>query len=260
MIRKKIILLYILLFLMCISSFIYYNKIIYNKVNIISNSSNMHEPLDNKLPNKIKISNSILGSTEITDKFLLNDILKYIRIISNSNTKSSANLSTNNVISLKGTIVYLNGEFDNFEIDNRLLMNGNYISSNSYLISILRNMLVDSLYKFNNLLNILNKDTSSIIFSNSNSEFLLNDSSKKKLVANFKKLKIMSNNKDFLETNLNENPKFHLKIYIDNKEKLTSENIILLDVYENYVIIQYLGDENGKNIYVKGNINENFYK
>lgn len=139
----------------------------------------MHEPLDNKLPNKIKISNSILGSTEITDKFLLNDILKYIRIISNSNTKSSANLSTNNVISLKGTIVYLNGEFDNFEIDNRLLMNGNYISSNSYLISILRNMLVDSLYKFNNLLNILNKDTSSIIFSNSNSEFLLNDSSKK---------------------------------------------------------------------------------
>lgn len=62
----------------------------------------------------------------------------------------------------------------------------------------------------------------------------------------------MSNNKDFLETNLNENPKFHLKIYIDNKEKLTSENIILLDVYENYVIIQYLGDENGKNYICKG--------
>ncbi|MCX0354157.1 DUF3919 family protein [Clostridium perfringens] len=33
-----------------------------------------------------------------------------------------------------------------------------------------------------------------------------------------------------------------------------------MDVYKDYVIIQYLGDENGKNIYLKGNLNEEIFK
>ncbi|MCD3297435.1 DUF3919 family protein, partial [Clostridium botulinum] len=99
-----------------------------------------------------------------------------------------------------------------------------------------------------------------IIFSNDRIKTVLDLQNKYRLIESLKKFKIMSDNKDFLKTNLNEKPKFHLRICIDKNMENTAENIILLDSYEHYIIIQYLGDENGKNIYIKGDLNEKNFK
>ncbi|AYF53595.1 DUF3919 family protein [Clostridium botulinum C] len=260
LIKKNIFLLYILMFFICLSSFIYYKKVIYNKIQIITDSNDNEKTLDNRIPTKMVLYNTKLGSTEINDKFLLNDILKYIRNISNSNTTINTIPTTDNVISISGKIYYMNGETDTFKVNSHLIINNIHFYNNSYLINTLRNMLVDSLYHFNNLINIISKNTNEIVFSNDHIKTILDFKSKCKLIESLKKLKIMSDNKDFLRTNLNEKPKFHLRIYIDKNMENTAENIILLDSYENYIIIQYLGDENGKNIYIKGDLNEKMFK
>ncbi|EGT5618994.1 DUF3919 family protein, partial [Clostridium perfringens] len=38
--------------------------------------------------------------------------------------------------------------------------------------------------------------------------------------------------------------------------QLKTDNLIFIDVYKNYIIIQFLADDNGKKIYMKGNLNE----
>ncbi|WP_231279620.1 DUF3919 family protein [Clostridium botulinum] len=258
--KKNIFLLYILMFFICLSSLVYYKKIIYNKIQVITDFNDNEKTLDNRIPTKIILSNSKLGSTEINDKFLLNDILKYIRNISNSNTTMNTIPTSDNVISISGKISYMNGETDTFKVNNHLTINNIHYYSNSYLTNTLRNMLVDSLYHFNNLINIISKSNNQIIFSNDRIKTILDCKNKYRLIESLKKLKIMSDNKDFLETNLNEKPKFHLRIYIDKNIENTAENIILLDSYEHYIIIQYLGDENGKNIYIKGDLNEKDFK
>ncbi len=60
------------------------------------------------------------------------------------------------------------------------------------------------------------------------------------------------NEAEILKTDLSEIPKHHLTLYRYAKEGDISNNTFYIDVYKDYVIIQYLGDENGKNIYLKG--------
>ena len=88
----------------------------------------------------------------------------------------------------------------------------------------------------------------------------LSKSSKSLLLEDFKSLRLMNDNKDFLKTDLSEIPKHHLNLYRYAKEGDISNNTFYIDVYKDYVIIQYLGDENGKNIYLKGNLNEEIFK
>ena len=88
----------------------------------------------------------------------------------------------------------------------------------------------------------------------------LSKDSKSLLLEDFKSLRLMNDNKDFLKTDLSEIPKHHLTLYRYTKEGDISNNTFYIDVYKDYVIIQYLGDENGKNIYLKGNLNEEIFK
>ncbi|WP_394883407.1 DUF3919 family protein [Clostridium baratii] len=38
--------------------------------------------------------------------------------------------------------------------------------------------------------------------------------------------------------------------------KNKTNNLIFIDVYENYIVVQFLADDNGKKIYMEGSIGE----
>ena len=54
---------------------------------------------------------------------------------------------------------------------------------------------------------------------------------------------------------------FHIKIYLENDtvtlSKVKCSNLVNIDVYDNdFFVVQYMGDENGRHIYFRGKLND----
>ena len=128
------------------------------------------------------------------------------------------------------------------------------------MINTLRNSLFNNLYTYPNILNILKSNKTKIIYEKENLSYTLNNEKKKKLIECLNKFSTMKDNKYFLNTNLNEDSKGVLKIFINGLNTINANNTIYIAIYKNYLAIQYLGDENGKNIYIKGELNEKDFK
>ena len=45
-------------------------------------------------------------------------------------------------------------------------------------------------------------------------------------------------------------------LIINNNIKNKTNNLVFIDVYENYVVVQFLADDNGEKIYMEGRIGE----
>ncbi|BDU90787.1 DUF3919 family protein [Clostridium perfringens] len=187
-------------------------------------------------------------------------MLQYFNKICLTNSTKENALPLENTLFISGEIHYLNGDKTPFEISNILKLDGESYSNNSSLINMLRNNLKDAFYTVNNLESILSSPDNLITYKEDGTMKNLSKDSKSLLLEDFKSLRLMNDNKDFLKTDLSEIPKHHLTLYRYAKEGDISINTFYIDVYKDYVIIQYLGDENGKNIYLKGNLNEEIFK
>ena len=66
----------------------------------------------------------------------------------------------------------------------------------------------------------------------------------------------MNDKEKLNNTKLSDSKLYTLKIEINKDIQLETDNLIFIDVYKNYIIIQFLADDNGKKIYMKGNLNE----
>lgn len=257
---KNTLVIYLFFIIIILATYIYYSSDIYNSLTIIKSSQENKVDLNIKIPDKIIISNPYLGTTVISNKSELNELLKYFNKICITNSSKENTLPLENTLFISGEIYYLNGEKTPFEISNTLKLNGESYQNNSYLINILRNNLKDAFYTVNNFESILSTPDNLITYKKDGVIKKLSNDSKELLLEDFKNLRIMKDNKDFLKTDLSELPKYHLTVYRYAKEGDISNNTFYIDVYKDYVIIQYLGDENGKNIYLKGNLDEKIFK
>lgn len=257
---KNILAIYLFFIVIILATYIYYSSNIYNTLTIVKSSQDNKGDLDIKIPDKIILSSPYLGTTVIYNKSKLNELLKYFNKIGVKNSRKEESLPLENTLSISGEIYYLNGDTKSFEISNILTLDGEKYFNNSSLINMLRNNLKDAFYTVNNLCEILSSPENIITLKDSTETKTLQEESKNLLLEDFKNLRIMKDNKDFLKTDLSEMPKHHLTLYRYAKEGDISNNTFYIDVYKDYVIIQYLGDENGKNIYLKGNLNEEIFK
>ncbi|HHD2753746.1 TPA: DUF3919 family protein [Clostridium perfringens] len=257
---KNTLVIYLFFIIIILATYIYYSNDIYNSLTIVKSSKENKVDLNIKIPDKITISNPYLGTAIISNKFELNELLQYFNKICVTNSNNENTLPLKNTLSISGEIFYLNGEKTPFEISNTLKLNGESFSNNSYLINMLRNDLKDAFYTVSNFESILSSPDNLITYKKDGVVKSLPNDSKEFLLEDFKTLRIMNDNKDFLKTDLSELPKYHLTLYRYAKEGDISNNTFYIDVYKDYVIIQYLGDENGKTIYLKGNLNEEIFK
>ncbi len=257
---KKTIIIYLFFVIIIGIAYVHYSKNIYNALTIVKTSKENKGYLNIKIPDKIIIKNTYLGTATISNKSELNKLLKYFNQIESTKIIEEKTLSLDNTFSISGEIYYLNSYKTSFEISNKLKIDNKIFSNDSYLINILRNNLKDAFYTVNNIESLLSKSDNLIINNNSGVQTPLSKESKELLLKSFKTLRIMTDNKDFLKTDLGELPKHHLTVYRYKNQKAISNNTFYIDVYKDYVVIQYLGDENGKNIYLKGNLDEKIFK
>ncbi len=257
---KNIIILYLLFVVIILVFYFYSTKIVYNNLKIIDDFKSTKKSFSIKVPTKIVIKNKYLGEVTLTNNIIMSDILQYFSTIINCNSKQKNNLINDNIATLSGTVFYSNGSTENFTVNNSLTLENKTYNFSSYYINTLRNTLFNCFYTYPNIISIIDHNDSKIIYQNSHTSHELTKNEGKKLINSLKKFKIMEDNKDFLNISLKESPKEVYKVFINGSNTSSANNTIYITVYNHYLVIQYLGDENGKNIYVKGDLDENYLK
>ncbi|GAA0740204.1 DUF3919 family protein [Clostridium oceanicum] len=262
--KIKVIFIYFSIIIFCIIvTNLNYSKL-YNKVTIINDKDEVVKKINMSIPVKIKISNNIWGSYILEDNNSIKQIWNLMNKITNDSLKEKNQVNKITEGSINGTIYYLNGMKDDFEIKDSLKLN-KYIYNDSYkvpIINTLKNTLFGYLYTPKNIGNFINA-RNKVTISNNDKEALKLGNVDKETIKNiiYKSYKI-ENDKEIVDlTTKSENPTAHIKVYIDQENddflKSKSYNVVNIDVYDhNFFVVQYMGDENGRHIYIRGNLND----
>lgn len=269
---RNIIAMYFLFILVILFFYFSSSRVSYNSLKVIDNIYSSKKTFDTKLPKKIVVHSEYLGDTIIENNVIMNDILRYLSEITSSKASNENMIKDNNVfnkdkvikaenvVNLSVDIYYLNDSRESFKINNSLILDKKQYQNNSHIINTLRNTLFSCLYNYPNIVNIMENDKAHITYKANDYEYTLDESQKSRLISSLRRFRTMEDNKDFLDINLNEKPIGVFNVFIDRNDDKTSNNRIYIAVYKEYLVVQYLGDENGKNIYIKGELNEKYFK
>lgn len=262
-IKYKIIGAYISILLFCaiIANLNY--SVLYNKVTIIQDKEEVIKKINMSIPVKIQITNEKLGNYTLEDEESIKTIWNSINEITADSSEQENYVNRLTEIKIKGSVYYLNGMKDDFEISDVLRLN-NHIYYDSYklpMISSLRNNLLGYLYCPYNIGQFMSsRNRVILISSNKNSKNLGNDDKEniKNIIS--KSIKVKSDKEIMALTANKEEVLAHIKVYIDEEDnntlKAKSYNVVNIDVYDDFFVVQYMGDENGRHIYMKGNLKD----
>lgn len=257
--KKYIIYFLLLIFVFIAGLFFKLNKssnISYGKLTIIESKEKALKSLNISIPEQIIINTSFYSPTNITNKMEIDNILDSIDLIKNSSSKGNEILESNNsAAKITGKIIY-NNKVDNFALSNILFFDDKEFKGDSYLINNLHKKLMNYFNTYTHLIDILNNPNSNVTYEENSKNFNLNKNQKEDLVSKISNFKIMNDKEKLNNTKLSDSKLYTLKIEINKDIQLKTDNLIFIDVYKNYIIIQFLADDNGKKIYMKGNLNE----
>lgn len=262
--RVKIIGIYAVMLLICVIIINLNYSLLYNKVTIINDKDEVVKKINMSIPVKIEISNERWGEYVFEDENSIQKIWNSINeITKDSSIDENGGTEVNN-IKINGNIYYLNGMKDNFEISNKLSLNNNTYNDKYKipLINSLKNKLLGYLYSTSNIVKIINSNNKITIIDSNKNIKELNKSHKeniKNIINNSIKLE---NNKEIISLLKGKKEAlFHIKIYLENDtvtlSKVKCSNLVNIDVYDNdFFVVQYMGDENGRHIYFRGKLND----
>ncbi|MBB6623309.1 DUF3919 family protein [Clostridium gasigenes] len=262
--KFKIAGIYMVILLLCIIITNLNYSDLYNKVTIIQDKEEVLKKINMSIPVKIEMSNERWGEYVFEDENSIKNIWDSINEITNDSIGEENHVNKNNEVQIKGTVYYLNGMKDNFEISNILILN-NYTYYDSYklpMINSLRNNLLGYLYSPYNIGKFMNsRNIVTIVNSDNQIKKIVNDD--KEGIKNIidKSVKLENDEEIIALTTDKKEALAHIKIYIDEEDdnllKVKSYNMVNIDVYDNdFFVVQYMGDENGRHIYMRGNLKD----
>lgn len=229
---------------------------LYGKVTVVESKESALKSLNTSIPEQIIINTEFYRYTHITNKLEMDNILDLISLIRNSSSKENEVLeSKNSTAKISGKILY-NNKVDTFSLSNILIFNNETFTGNSYLINNLHKKLMNYFNTYNHLIDILNTTNSNVSYIKDSNTSYLTEKEKKRLLYNLSNFKVMNEKDKLNKTKLSDSKLYTLKIKINKNIKYQTDNLIYIDVYPKYIIIQFLADDNGKKIYMEGNLNE----
>lgn len=262
-VKYRILVLYIILLLLCVISVSINYTTLYDKVIIIHDKDEVIKKINMSIPIKIVIKNEKLGSYILKDEKSIKSVWNSINEITNDNLEQVNYNNKESEIKIIGTVYYLNGMKDDFEVSNVLKVNNNiyYGSYKKPIISSLRNNLLGYLYSPYNIAQFISSRNRVIVkMTNKPNKNVGNDY--KKIIKDIisRSVKIESDREIIKLATKKEEALVHIKVYIDEENdnilKTKCYNVINIDVYKEFFVVQYMGDENGRHIYMRGNLSE----
>ncbi|WP_455793464.1 DUF3919 family protein [Clostridium butyricum] len=262
--RVKISGIYIVMLLICIIMINLNYSFLYNKVIIINDKDEVVKKINMSIPIKVEISNERWGEYFFEDETSIQQIWNSINEITKDSSVDDNYDSEVSDIKINGTIYYLNGTKDNFEISNKLSLNNNTYNDKYKipLINSLKNKLLGYLYSTSNIVKIINSNNEIIIIDRNKNIKELDKSHKENIENTINDSLKLENNKEIINLLKSKTEAlYHIKIYLDNDKdnlsKVKCSNLVNIDVYENdFFVVQYMGDENGRHIYFRGKLND----
>ena len=262
--KFKIAGIYMVILLLCIIITNLNYSDLYNKVTIIQDKEEVLKKINMSIPVKIEMSNERWGDYVFEDENSIKNIWDSINEITNDSIGEENHINKNNEVQIKGTVYYLNGMKDNFEISNILILN-NYTYYDSYklpMINSLRNNLLGYLYSPYNIGKFMNSRNRVTIVNSDNQIKKIGNDDKESIKNIIDKSVKLENDEEIIALTTDKKEALaHIKIYIDEEDdnllKVKSYNMVNIDVYDNdFFVVQYMGDENGRHIYMRGNLKD----
>ncbi|KEH96731.1 DUF3919 family protein [Clostridium botulinum] len=219
----------------------------YDKLTVVENKATALNFLNTSIPKKIAIYTNFYSKTVITNKLDIDEILDSINVIRTSSlNKNKIVESDNSSYTVNGKIFYNNNKIDNFSLNNKLIFNNKTYNGSSYLINTLHRKLFNYFNTYEHLIDILRTKSSSVEHIEKELSFFLDDKGKENLAKKLTKLEPMDDKSKLNETSIKDKKLYTMKIKINKDLKYKTNNLIFMDVYKNYVIIEFLAEDNGK--------------
>ncbi|MED1556519.1 DUF3919 family protein [Bacillus paramycoides] len=249
----------ILMFVFCmiVSLILFYviEKQIYNRVTIVDDKQAVLQRVNESLPTEVKVRHSRWGEIVVTDEVRLHTIVSFFdRIrIEPREAKSQEQVFT-------GEVTYLNGHKRTFAVGDLFQYEDNIYGKKGAdpMISAFQTYLLSLYYTPERISDFFASAKDVIVRQGDvvrtiNLTYILDSIRYAKQITDYGEIQKLLQSQN--------EPIAYITAYkTDKRVKNEREDILTISVYPSYFVVQYLGDNNGNVMYMKGSLAELFVK
>ncbi|MEN1937282.1 DUF3919 family protein [Paenibacillus sp. 102] len=249
----------ILLFVFCtIAALILFyviEKQLYNRVTILDDKQVVLERASESLPTEVRVRHEKWGEVVVTDEVRLHAIVSFFDKIRMKQTEAKAREQV-----FTGEVTYLNGHRRTFAVGDLFQYEENVYGKQGLdpMISAFQTYLLGLYYTPESISNFFSEAKEVIVrqgdaVRTTNLTPILDSIRQAKQITDYGEIqKLLQSQKD---------PVVYITAYQNGKHvKNEREDILTISVYPSYFVVQYLGDNNGNVMYMKGSLATLFVK
>ncbi|MBY0596702.1 DUF3919 family protein [Bacillus bingmayongensis] len=249
----------ILLFVFCtIAALILFyaiEKQLYNRVTILDDKQVVLERASESLPTEVRVRHEKWGEVVVTDEVRLHAIVAFFDKIRMEQTEAKAREQV-----FTGEVTYLNGHRRTFAVGDLFQYGANVYGKQGMdpMISAFQTYLLSLYYTPESISNFFAEAKEVIVRQGDvvrtmNLAPILDSIRQAKQITDYGEIqKLLQSQKD---------PIVYITAYQNGKHvKNEREDILTISVYPSYFVVQYLGDNNGNVMYMKGSLANLFVK
>ena len=254
----------IYVFMFCsVLSFVLYNYTeLYGTVTVIEKQENILRQKSYSIPVRIELESQKLGTYTVLEEASIQRIWQSVHEIAGNSDMMPEVTDETDVPRLKGTIVYLNGTQETFQIGREFRFNRQVCDDvhQQPMMHSLENELLAQLYSRERVAQLIQSAPNVRLYRDFGvAGYALNAAERARLQqAMLAAESIQGQQRQVTLLTQANNPSVHVRIELTpaaRPEEMAAEDIINLDLYENGCLaVQYLGDANGRQIYFKSDI------
>ncbi|MEH7455922.1 homoserine dehydrogenase [Bacillus pseudomycoides] len=249
----------ILLFVFCtIASlvlFYFLEKQLYNRVTTLDDKQAVLERANESLPTEVRVKHEKWGELVVTDEVRLHAIVSFFDRIRMEQTEANIHEQV-----FTGEVTYLNGHKRTFAVGDLFQYEENVYGKNGTdpMISAFQTYLLSLYYTPESIGNFFASAKEVIvrqgdIVRSTDLTRLLDSIRQAKQITDYGEIQqLLQSQKD---------PIAYMTAYQNGKQvKNEREDVLTISVYPSYFVVQYLGDNNGNVMYMKGSLATSFVK
>ncbi|KFM99286.1 DUF3919 family protein [Bacillus clarus] len=249
----------ILLIVFCIvaSLILFYvvEKQLYNHVTIVNDKQAVLERVNESLPTEVKVRHEEWGEIVVTDEVRLHAIVSFFDRMRMEQTEAKIQEQV-----FTGEVTYLNGHKRTFAVGDLFQYEANVYGKNGTdpMISAFQTYLLSLYYTPERISNFFAEAKEVVVrqgdvIRNANLTQVLDSIRGAKQITDYGEIQgLLQSQKD---------PIAYITAYKTGKRvKNEREDILTISVYPSYFVVQYLGDNNGNVMYMKGSLAALFVK
>ncbi|PER35095.1 homoserine dehydrogenase [Bacillus cereus] len=249
----------ILMFVFCMiaSLILFYviEKQIYNRITIVDDKQAVLQRVNESLPTEVKVRHEKWGEIVVTDEVRLHTIVSFFDRI-----RIEPREARNQEQVFTGEVTYLNGHKRTFAVGDLFQYEANVYGKNGTdpMISVLQTYLLSLYYTPERISNFFAEAKEVVVRQGD----VIRTIDLTQIFDSIRYAKQITDYGEIQKLLQSQNePTAYITAYKTGKRvKNEREDILTISVYPSYFVVQYLGDNNGNVMYMKGSLAELFVK